>query len=193
MSYNPGQKQSMTTLRSGLPILGSKRLAPGTYQGVLDLEFEEESGRIKATFSTPGGGSHVERWRLRDDEGNLSGEWRRFRAGVFPTLEAQKLLDLITMEHMPIFKGLPVTVEVIMKEGIKVERVGATWIAAEGTTPVTRPHKSLKEVEKHVRHLQKSYPTINDVWSTKDLTNPLSVRCLEYGLSINSDNKGDRS
>jgi hypothetical protein len=178
--YNSYRSNIVKASRASSLVGGTKpRLDPGTYTGLLSLSPTDKEGVATATLLVPTGATHSERWRMKDDEGYFSVEWRRWRAGLFPSVTAQLIFDRLPFESIVrLMQNVPVCVEIeSLVIGPRVEGKAGNWVGIVDGEEATRFHPSIGDVEKQLRKSGWTQPTITttirDIWATRPLTDKI--------------------
>ena len=156
------------------------RLPSGEYIGTLDVSYVDD-GTVLAIINSAPWPTFFDKWRVGPPP--YSVEWRRARAGLFQTLEAQQLISKLQAKGLAtVLKNIPVKFWIKEVSGYKIVNYNNSYMATVDNQSVSGWKPTITEVERDMRSV--SIPTVfynlSDIMALKDLTNGLKERVHDY-------------
>jgi hypothetical protein len=161
-------------------------LPPGEYTGTLSLDYIDEGTVLAKLLSEPWP-MFFDRWRVGPPP--YSVEWRRARAGLFPSLTMQQLISGLRARGLAaVLQGVPVKFWIKETHGYKIVSHNNNYMATINNQSVSGWKPSITAVETQMRSV--SIPTIYynlvDIMATRDLTIKLKERIEAYDNQTNT-------
>jgi len=160
-------------------------MPPGEYVGTLSLDYIDEGTVLAKLLSEPWP-MFFDRWRVGPPP--YSVEWRRARAGLFPSLTMQQLIGRLQARGLAsVLQGVPVKFWIKETPGYKIVSHNNNYMATINNQSVSSWKPTITSVETQMRSV--SIPTIyynlEDIMATKDLTEKLTMRIEAYDNQTN--------